>query len=267
MAWYESVWQMRQLISVVNTAGAAAGDVDVVIPRELDIFWNAIDAAGDELRAVSYDCRTKLAYSVDNGSGGAFNKASRLGRVRIDNVTLPAVANSVTALWLYFNSTTAQGSGTGVAGAGGLTGHLETSRPSDLRSAYEAQLPGSTRPRSTFHKRVNEEKYAWVNFKDVLATRPTPGNGTIYHESPYYLTCDVLDTAGASVPTMLDATRNRLVWWNRELWAKILVQAGTTGNHYTLLPDFRTVIPGGTTVNARHIPTIGVDVRDIRHLT
>lgn len=252
-----------------NTAGSAAGDVDVIIPQEWDDFWQQIDVNGFELRVISYDSRTVLAYSVDNRAGGAFDKPNRLGRIRIDAMTLPAVAGASVVVWLYYATTTVQGTGAVVTAiAAPKSGYLELANPGQHRYAYRPQIPNQTRPQFTTQKRVNEEIHVWVDFGGVMAAHLVGAASTVFYEEPYYATIGVLDIAGADVPTMYDSARNRLVWWNRSIWMRCLVKAGTTATNYTVVPDLRTMLPdGGTTVNQRFAGSIGVNVRDTRHTT
>lgn len=267
--WFKETYTRRAIISVDNSAGAGSADIDVTIPKGLDAFWDVIDSAGNELRVVAPDSQTVLSYAIDNGSGGAFDAtaiANRNGRLQIDGATLPAVANSTVGLWLYWGTTTTQGSGaSAVSIASAINGYIEISNPGQYRFAHQPQVPGQTRPRHTVHKRASEEVALWVNYGELLQKRPTPANKGVYHEEIWYGTPSVVNTSAADQSAMYDASKNRLVWWNNDFWYKMVVKAGTTATNYTALPSVWTILPGGTAYNQRIISTIGLHVRDTIH--
>lgn len=269
MAWFKETFTRRAIISVDNTAGAASADINVTIPKSLDAFWDVIDSSGLELRVVSANSETILSYAIDNGSGGAFDATAitnRNGRLQIDAASLPAVANSTVGLWLYWGTTSTQGTGaSAVAIASAINGYIELSNPGQYRFAHHPQVPGQTRPRFTVHKRVAEEVALWVDYGSVLQRRPTPGNKGVYHEEIWYATPSVLNISAADQTAMYDATKNRLVWWNDRFWYKMIVKAGTTATNYTAIPSVRTLLPGGTALNQTINSTIGIHVRDTIH--
>ena len=183
MGWFAAggIWRRRASISV-DIAGATPVDVDVVIPKDWDDFWDVIDASGLELRAVWYDGQTVLSYSVDDGAGGAFDRTNRLGRIRIDGMTVPA-ATAVLQVWLYYDSSSAQGTGavaTVIAAA--RTGYIELGSPGQYQFTHMPQTARSLKPRSILHKTVNEQIFVWIRLDGALAKRTTPGNLATLHE-------------------------------------------------------------------------------------
>jgi hypothetical protein len=266
MGWYDEVWTRRAAISVDTSGGAASGDVDVTIPKGLDDFWGVIDASGNELRVVGPDSQTLQAYAIDNGSGGAFNATTRLGRIRLDAVTFPTLAGSTMALWLYYGSTSTQGSGAGATGAGSIAGYVDYVLPSMHRFVHSAQIPQHTRPRTSIHKRVNEEVYVNFDFSQVLQMRGLPGYKSNRYEEPWYATATVEDSGGAAQASMVDASRNRFIQAGRnQLYYSVLVKAGTTATPYTVVADLRTRLPGASTAHQRLISSVGLYVRDVRY--
>lgn len=266
MGWYDSNFYRRTLISIDNSAGSSPGDVNITLPKDHDEFWTTIDSSGVELRVVSFNSNTLLNYSVDDGSGGAFTKSTRKGRIQIDGMTLPSVAGSTVAAWLYYGTASAQGSAavaTTISGA--INGYIELGAPGQHQIVYRPQIPGQTRPRFTIHKRANEEMFVWFNYSDAMQLHLGSARNTIYYEEPYYGTVSVLDTAGSDTASMYDTSKNRLVWWNRDYWFKVLVKAGTTANKYTVVPELYTMLTGGSGYQQRLISTLGLDVRDTRH--
>lgn len=254
------VWRRRVAISV-PIAGSTPVDVDVVIPPEWDEFWAAIDSAGNELRVVWYDSRTVLSYAVDDGAGGAFDATAREGRLRLDNVTVPATASTL-LLWLYFDPETTAGDGsTAVTMSTPLTGYIELGRPGQYRLAHAPNVARATKPRTIIHKTANEQVYLWVRYDHALGKRSTPGNRAIVHEEALFATISVQDNAAADQAAMYDADQLRWVWTSRaELWLRVLVKAGTSGTNYTAVILTRTILPGDTSARQQIETRIGIAV-------
>lgn len=267
MGWLNSVWTRRVPISVDSSAGGAAGDVNITIPKGFDDFWSVIDSSANELRVTYADGETGVAYSVDNGSGGAFDKTNRLGRIQMDAVTLPSTADSVTLFWLYYGSTSNQGTGAVVTSiATPLSGYIENAAPTQNWFPYQSQIPLQTRPRHTVHKRASEEKLLFIDLANALTYRSSPGWETALFEEPWYAVPSVLNTSGTAQAGMISASRSRWVRLpNGRIAFKMLVQAGTTATQYTALADMRTVLPAAaSTVHQRLIHSLGIAVRDVQ---
>lgn len=266
--WYSSTYRQRVPITL-DSAGATA-DYDVTIPSEWDAFWNrggplgtGINATGTNLRVVSADGKTVLPYLLDDGAGGAFVAANRAGRLRLDNVAVPVTAGAV-LVWLYFDPATDQASGTSGAGAGGRSGYIEIARPGQDTYAHRPQAPGLSRPRDFLHKTSTEIRHIWIRYDHVLARRPTPGNGTPLHEEPLYGTVSVENSAGVDQAMMYDVTASRWVQFRGQLWLRVLLQSGASGQNYTLCSKVRTVLPGSVVERQTIETRIGVGVRDTR---
>jgi hypothetical protein len=270
MAWYQAsgVWAKRAAISVdIPGGGTTTVDVDITIPREWDEFWDAIDSAGNELRVVWYDGQTKLVYDVDNGSGGAFDKTNRLGRIRIDGMTVPN-ATAMLQIWLYFASTSNQGDGSAaVTIASARNGYIEVSSPGFHRFAHRPQFAQMTRPRDIIHKTAAEQQHVWIRYDRVIAKRPTPGNLSPIHDELMYVDVGVENTSGVDQTTMYDYTATRFVYSRGIMWVRVLIKAGTSGTNYTLVVKPRVIAPGATTASQQLETRIGVSVRDTRILS
>jgi hypothetical protein len=108
--WYgtgaaPSVWTKRRSITL-NCPSGPTLDHDIIIPPGWDNFWETIDSSGNELRVVD-SLGVVLDYGIDNGSGGAFSKTNRLGRLRLNNTTI-VNSPSIQCAWLYYGSTSNQ---------------------------------------------------------------------------------------------------------------------------------------------------------------
>lgn len=262
--WYEpdNTWLARVAISVPTTAAAASGDVDVVIPASFLDFWDAIDASGAELRVVTA-AGALVAYAVDNGSGGAFNKTSKLGRLRLDGVTLPNLANSVTLFYLYYKASSAQASAAvAVTMTSVLTGYIELAGPSGVVVVHEDNVLRQRKPRYTLVKRASEQRAVWFDFGGSLSYAIQLVNEEKFWEEPWYATYRVVDITESAQATMVDAPSLRFVVDEGRVWLKCPVLAGTDETNYTLHPLLRTVYPGGTVEAQKIESAVGVRVED-----
>lgn len=268
MAWLNSAWRSRAAITLYSSSDLAQ-DFDVVIPSQWDDFWDNIDTSGNELR-VTDAAGTALDYGIDDGSGGAFSKTNRLGRIRINNYDTPISTSGATLAWIYYNSTSTQGSGAGSSGTGGQTGYIELATPSGLIIGHRSPIAGNTAPPQQIHKTAAERKALWLGYGGLLAPAFTPLRGASVNEELYYVAHDVVDTSAASVPTMVETTAIRFVWVprgpNMGTWCRFLVVGGSSGNWYTSTLLSRTVSPtdGVSTIRNTFDTRIGVYVRDVR---
>lgn len=260
------VWTRRVMITVVCSAAVASADVDVTIPPDFDDFWDRIDSSGLELRVVSSDSRTKLSYSVDNGSGGAFDKSGRLGRIRIDAATMPNEI-CVAVLWLYYGSSSTQGTGAvATVMAAPINGYVELSVPAGRRFRYEPSTPNLTRPRTVLGaKRSAEAVYVWFDLTRAISRRFTPGSGSYTHEELYYAMIEILNSVSVAQAGMTDITKCRLVWMPQDgsTWMRIYVTSGASGSNYAVVPKVYTRIPGEPSWAQALQAVAGLPVRDV----
>lgn len=240
--WYGEVdiWTKRAAISLYSTVGTA--DFGISIPVGWGEFWDAIDSAGNELRVV--DSRgTLLDYTVDNGSGGAFSKANRLGRLMLNNHTV--TTNAMTCCWLYYDSSATQGAATGAAATPTQDGYIEMARPGGpYRTGHQPQTPGSTGPLKSFHKTAAETSDLWIRYGGIVGNW-TPQYGTSLQEELQYATYTVENTTGTNQSGMVDLQRLRFVWAPSEggMWIRVPIVGGTSGINYTSSVVARCVSP------------------------
>lgn len=268
--WYgtgaaPSVWTKRRSITLDCPSGGPSFDHDVTIPQGWDEFWTTIDSSGNELRVVN-SVGTLLDYGVDNGSGEAFSKTNRLGRIRINHTTAPAIPGMQCA-WLYYGSTSTQGSSGGAAGTGGQSGYIELASPSGPhRFAHRPQVPGTLQPRESFHKTAAETCDVWIYLGRATARGITPIFGSVEDEELHYITQSVENTAGADQAAMYNLSMARFVWVEGQgMWVRCIVQAGSTGSNYTLSLVSRLAGPLGGANRVIALDTrIGIKVKDNR---
>lgn len=228
MSWLKSVWTRKVAISVDGSGAAATIDPDVEIPGEFDDFWSTIDNSGNELRVVDY------AGTVQDYALSGFNKTNRTGTIRLNNVQMPAVA-CVGCLWLFYGSTTNQGSSGGVAGTGGVNGYLELAEPrGPYLVQHRPQIPGSTGLLNSYHKATAERVMLWTGYSHVLSAAWTPAYGGPLMEEPRYATYSVLNTSGGAEASMAEVGSARFVWHPRKgLYLGVPILGGTTATSYT----------------------------------
>jgi hypothetical protein len=257
MAWLSDSWRDRRLVFVPNTGGASPVDVDVVIPPWWDDFWGAIDVNGKELRVTSADGVTGLSYSVDDGSGGAFDRAGRAGRIRIDGLTTAATA-SVVALRLYFDPSTTQGDGsTTTTISGALDGTVALVTPSQHAVQGQPATVGLQRPRDVAVKSAAEEVTLWARIPTTQAL--TAANGRRDLEEPWLIEAEIYDDTGAAATDAdVDLTRSALVETREGVFAGLHVTGGTVGTGYTVAVLLHTLMPGGTSAHRKVECRIGV---------
>lgn len=274
MAWYAptlatvGIWTRRVMISVDLTAGGGAQDVDITIPKSFDDFWNLIDASGFELRVVSPNSEGLAAYSVDNGAGGAFDRANRLGRIRVDAFSFISFAG-MSVLWLYYGSSSAQGTAAvATVIAGSVAGYIELGRPPLVRRfAYAPSRPGYQRPTSITSKTAGEIVDLWIDVSPALEFRQGLANAGIYHEECAQVVLNVYNAALVDQPAMYDQTRIRWVFHQKtgRTWLRVSVFGGTSGSAYVVVPSVYTLRPGDAVASSAQKlhPYIALLVRDL----
>lgn len=262
MAWYSATYRRRAAITV-DIPGTSPVDVNITIPTEWDDFWTTIDASANNLRVVWYDGKTVLSYAVDDGAGGAFSSSARTGRIRIDGMVVPTTASQL-LIWLYWDPTSNQSSGAvAVTITSARDGYIELGSPGQHQFAHRPQTPRTTRPRDKVHKTVNEQAFVWIRLDRALGKRFVKGRGGQRHEEPLHLTQQVLNSGGSDQAAMYDQTKARFVESpTGEMWARLLVKAGSTATFYTLVVLTRTIQPGDTSATQQLETRIGIAVRD-----
>lgn len=267
MSWLDDNWRKRAAISVHNAAGAGTADVTITIPTDWDEFWSAIDSSGNELRVTLSDGVTGVVYDVDATGGGAFSKASRDGRIRIDAVTLRSTVLTTGLLWLYYDSETAAGDGSAaVVIAAPLTGYIELGRPVDRRVVLQPQPPGLTRPQAILSKESAETQHFWIDFGPSLQVYRTPYNARLCYEEPEALLLGAVDDAGAAVVGLPDAAATRWVevvrGRERRMFARVSITAGTSSDRYTVIVLVTTRTPASASPHRIVSHRFGLSVID-----
>lgn len=264
MSWYSTDYDDRFAISVPDTTGVATADIDTTIPRDLDAFWAAIDSSGYGIRVTAYDGVTLVSYAIDNGSGGAFDKTNRLGRIRIDGATMPNVANTVAVFWVYFDIDTPANGGSAVTMSSIVTGYVVHALPPRIVRA-QRQPPGLARPTQIDHKATSADQHFWIDVAGLLQRYPRPYNRRRIREEIRAAAYSVLNDAGTPEGSMVAHASTRLCevreGVSRRMLIRVSVSGGTTGERYTIALVLRTGDPVGALQTI--ITTLGIVVRDV----
>lgn len=265
MSWLDSNYQRRAAISAPNTAGAATLDVDVVIPKDWDEFWTRIDASGLGLRITDADGRALRSYSVDDGAGGAWSTANRLGRVRIDGAAVPAVANSTALLWLYFEAASVTSGAVVTAMAAVVTGYVELGVPPEWVTASKGK-PGLTRPNAAATKTAAGTLHQWWDLAPLLQLYPVASYGRLYYEELAAVALEAVDSVNAPAATLPEHTETRFVEvrtgpTSRRMFVRTRWANGTSPAKYTGIVKMLLRTPAAT-LNRTHQERVAIYVTD-----
>lgn len=269
MSWHREEFRRRAMGTIGNAAGGATKDATIVIRPDWDEFWETIDTAGLELRVTAGDGYTLLAYSIDDGSGGAFSRANRLGRILIDGMTAPGVAGESLAFFLYFDTSSTQGSAavaTTISAA--EQGAIDRSSPSTWVSTVVTPRPGLDAPRATFGKGASDSAFVFFDLTELLELRRTRFARRLQYEEPAVATYEVQDDAGVAQAGMVDATYTRWIEMrgptgSRRVFLRVRVKAGTAGDQYTVVATILTSVPFQTGAHRTLTARAGFRVRDV----
>jgi hypothetical protein len=274
MSWYDEDYQKRAAITVHEGTATATADVDITIPSDWDDFWDAIDSSGNELRITYADGYTLVpGYDVDKPGGGAFSKANRTGRLRIDAATFPNVGNTLVLFWVYYDTVSTQGDGSAAVTMASIKdGYIELGKPATDKHTSQRHPPGLSRPRRIVSKTAGETAVVSVDLARVLEQRETPFAGRRAHEEPWAVLHAALEQDGTTSATATifptNGAGSRYIETKgetgaeRSLWLKVPIAAGTNGDNYTVSLIVRTLQPGGTAFYRQINDRIGVRVID-----
>lgn len=268
--WYgtgaaPSVWTKRRSITL-DCPSAGPLDHDITIPPGWDDFWTTIDNSGNELRVVN-SLGVVLGYGLDDGSGGAFDRTNRLGRIRLNNTSI-VTSPSVQCAWLYYGSTSNQGTGATGAGTGGQSGYIELAAPSGPhRFAHRPQVPGTIQTRDVIHKTAAETADVWIYLGRVTPRSLTGLFSGTEDEEMLYATQTVENTGGSDQAAMYSIPQIRFVWIEGQgMWVRCIATGGSSGSNYTLslVSRFAGPINGANVVRPVVDTRIGIKVKDNR---
>jgi hypothetical protein len=240
--WYSSNYKYRLPISVDNSAGGTGTySFSLTIPTDLDLFWSYVQSDGDDIILTGPDGFTPItaanatAIDIDNGSGGAFNGSSKLGRIRLDKYTA-GTANSACFLWLYYGYSAATvnsdfGAWSSPATVTAVVGREGGERVSP-RILTRAEDDGATTPRTTIVKTSTGTQWVYWDFRQELNQRDEPYNGYLWYEG---ISSAVLSAEIATVNnTAVITATNVLLLGKRGAVIRTVHPAGSSGSDYLI---------------------------------
>lgn len=247
MGWLNDAWQDRKVINFNNSGAGASGTVDVeyVIDPQWDAFWDAIDASGNELRVTQADGTTVANYNLTG-----FNKTNRTGTIQVDGSYATGFAVETVALFLYYNSSSTQGSGTtAVTITSAETGYIDFADPDSVADVYvfEKEKPGASEPEYQTAAPINVRHYVLIDITRALERRLEPSYGRRAYEEPFSVISTSEDDTGASASVakvtyqgFLEAQTRR----GRRMFLRTTIESMVDGTNYTIIPNMVTLIPG-----------------------
>jgi len=250
MSWYSTDFAFRVPISLdnVTTASVTTIDVDKVIPKDLDIFWNNVESTGFDMALTRADGWTFLdtgeVTAWDRGAG--FSVATRTGKVRIDGLTVDA--DKHTMVWLYFGYPASADLAVGAVGA--LTAVPARFSQANSRNIgpiipTSAEKTGSTTPATRFPVTSNETKYFWWDLSREIILRGQTYNDKLDYESIEYVTV-TSETGGvaSTIHTTTDVTIMQVA--GRGAMVRTSVTGCVDATDYTLILHVETTFGGST---------------------
>lgn len=270
MSHYVETLTKRTAITVVNTAGAASLDINVVIPPEWDDFWTWLtalaDDVGDSIRVTDSDGVTLLDYSVDDGSGGTFSAAAKTGRIQIDAAAMTATANTIVCLWLYWGGTDALAdASTATTITSAATGYIDLGAPSLKSHSVRSQAVGRTTPYTSYAKGSNDTDDVWLDWSGWLEKSNTDQIGSRAYEEPKHAVVTAVDEGGTPSTSVYTVGSCR---WNEQpdgrVYLRVQVTAGTNGTNYTISPKVTTVVPNDSAAHRVYQERFGLHVVDVQ---
>jgi hypothetical protein len=247
MAWLKlsgstDPFTLRFPIAVHNSSSTANKDVQVVIPPELEAFWEAIDSSGFQIRVTSADGVTALQY--DWASSPAFNKTSRVGTLEIyggsGTPTWSAVGSAVSVLWVYVGDSDAGDGSSSVTISTPLTGYVTAAAPRAVIVAGSPP-PGRATPPDRRSQRTTDKRGIWFGLdRNVLRTLRQPYNNHPQWEEVTRVTVTASTNGTGTLTPDLDAVR---FVEDNGFYVQSVVSGGADANDYTLLTQITTVAP------------------------
>lgn len=210
------------LYRVAMFSTSAGANLRVTIPPSLDLFWEAIQADGDDVRVYSSD---GVARVYDFSS---FTYASKVGVIDFEGYTNNQV------YFLYFGKSDAtDGSGT-PSTTSQQTGYIHVGQPSGYVFDLVQDAPGASVPAQVMAKTTAAQLTIWWRVVG-LESRWTPYNDHAEFEEVYAIGTAAVLLAGAAQASMVTDSEQRVVYdTSGTAYIRMQIKAGTTATDYTI---------------------------------
>jgi hypothetical protein len=228
-------WAYREAIVIDCTAGGGTIDATCLLPKDWDLFWNNVKAAGADIRVTDADGFTLLTYDL-NG----FNSSTRTLTIEIDNYVSPS-ATSMVVVWLYWGNSAATDASTVFAPAAAKTGTVNPSGPPKPIWKTAPERPGEVRAKQQMSKAAAEVVFVTFDFSDEMIKRVSPLADSYLLEEIDYFACTV-ELAGVNQTAMVDLPTQRLV---HPYYVIGHIKGGTDAIDYRIKCRITTTDPAG----------------------
>lgn len=245
VSYYDDAYLYRAAITLIDDGGS---DMTITVPPDWDLFWEAIQADGDDIRVTDSDGVTLLDYQW-----ASFTYATRTGVIEIDD--LPGSgAEDARCVWLYFGNAAATDGAATFTASTPIDGMIHLGDPSGIVLDVISDPPGATEPSQQVAKTTTGQLLIWWRI-GYLETRQAPYNGHILYEEPYAVSADVL-SSGTPQGSMTDASALRFVYGtDGYTYVRMLVKAGSDATDYTIAVSVTSVIGSTTDDTVKRIVT------------
>lgn len=245
MAWLGAGWDTRIAVAVDATAlGSATNkDVEIVIPKTLSAFWDAVDSDGHEIRITTGDGVTEIDWGRVS-----WTFATRTATLKAlggsGGSPWNAPANATALIWIYVgNPDIVSDAASATATSSPLTGYVSSAAP---RSPIPMQPdpPGRAQPVNQIAMKSTEKVHLWFDISDRLGTGQEPYSGHPDLEELRYVVVSGED--GGTGETVAQVTQTRFVY-NAGTYIRVSVDATGLANNddVTLLVTATTLSPDG----------------------
>lgn len=235
--WHDAAWQRRYPAAILaQSSGGGALDVQFVIPRGWDRFWENVDATGKDVRVALPGEAAFLTYKLE-----VWDHAARQGTVHVEGVLVDG--SSIGMMWLYWDNPDAVDDQGTFTVSTPLTASITLMAPRDPLSTDPTE-PGAETPGQERAKAVGEEIFYWWDVGPRLAEAVSSLNGRRRIGA-----LRKIDVDSATGPyqggTLQSAMLGGFYGFSQDeegLYAGFSVKDGTDGQSYTLRLVFQSEI-------------------------
>lgn len=243
MAWFKlsastNPFNVRFPIAVDATGVASSTnrDVQVTIPKTLELFWESIGSDGFDIRVTDADGITQIDYDW-----GSWTYASRTGVLEIYGASgsnnWEAEASSIPLIWIYVGDSDAGDGSTTATLTSALNGYLSPERPSEIIVVSDP-TPGRQTPDNSRSKSSGDRRGYWFDFRPVLRQGARRYNDRSEWEELDFV--EVSSESGGSASSLEIESSTR---FEGAGLVRVVVSGGTDGTDYTLIVKATTRIP------------------------
>lgn len=258
MSWVYSDYRFRYPISVDLTGWAAgAVYVQISIPAGWDVFYDNVQADGDDIRIVD-SSGTVVQHKILSGTVAGKNLV-----LQTNNTWTPTATSSQAQLILYWGYASATYSPPTFTAVAPYTGRIEVLAPSRVFTIGREQ-PGALRPRAYLDFRDEEKRMVVLDFAPLIRGNNSRSGGHWFGDEINYAQTDLKDTTDASVASGCPFASVRFVGGRRGACTQVAVlldavtAAITDGSDYVI--ECKIVMASGEIFNGR----VGAQCRDVR---